>query len=95
LNWKEIEKKEKKFLIRIFYPNIRSQAVQRNLIRPLEVNLEYQPLSLQRIEKQYPKTEEEPENIHLWRMSENYIREEMINLQEYDNINYPLKGTKV
>ena len=43
----------------------------------------------------YHDVEEESDNIHYWKMSENYIKEEMLSLIEYDNINYPLKGTKV
>ena len=53
------------------------------------------PYTLKNLNEEFPKAEDEDDSIHYRKMSEDYIKEEMIRILEYDNINYPLKGTKV
>ena len=77
-------KEEKANKERIEFLN-QTQAVQRKLVRPVEVNEHYSELSQQHLNN----------NLKIEELSKYYIKSEMNRLIKNDSLNYPMKGIKV
>ena len=68
-----------------------TKAVQRDLPRPFEINYDYRSYS----DIKMSVSDEEIDNADLIQRAEEFVKIEMIKLQEYDAINHPLKEGKI